>query len=368
MSMARAVTILSLVGILGLAVGHIPAATAQSGGGSEASTSAGAAKGTQKRTAKRDAKDKEASKSNGAADAALVRAQKALDAGKADVAVDQMNSLLATGGLDSGAMARAMMLRGLAYKKQGKPAQAISDLQSALWLKGALSEKDHSRAIQARAEAYREAGLGEAPPAPGQASNQTASTPPASERPVAPIQRSARAPVQPAPSANSGGGGFGDFLSGLFGSQKTTQPTASLQEAPAKGPLPAVSSWSDTEVKPAKRADTFRSKDKAEKAAKSKSKGPSAAEKTSSRSAKGNYRAQLAPVRSRAEASALAARVKKEQAGLLGGRGFEIDEATFGNMGKFYRVSIGPFASAGETQKLCSELRGKGIDCMQSTE
>ena len=40
-----------------------------------------------------------------------------------------------------------------------------------------------------------------------------------------------------------------------------------------------------------------------------------------------------------------------------------IDETTVGNMGSFYRVRIGPFASAQEGQAACAKLKGPGIDC-----
>lgn len=366
--MARAVTILALIGLLGLGDASGSLAAAQGVGDKGKNSKAAAAK--------------HAAKSGSKADHALARAKKALDAGKADVAVDQMNALLGTGGLDSQTMARAMVLRGLAYKKQGKPAQAISDLQSALWLKGALSDKDRSQALHARVEAYREAGLGEPPPAPGQATKQTAHTvaapvaapaaPTAAAR--APVRQATAAPQAAAPSS----GGLGDFLSGIFGGQKVSQPTASLREAaPPSAPRPSVSSWSNTEVVPAKNKEpAAKAKTSSGKPGKTTTKSKSnsrhkpadATEKTGARAARGKHEARLAPVRSRAEAAALAARVKKEEGSLLGGHRLEINETTFGNMGKFYRVSIGPFASANETQKLCAALRGKGIDCMHTTE
>jgi cell division protein FtsN len=33
-------------------------------------------------------------------------------------------------------------------------------------------------------------------------------------------------------------------------------------------------------------------------------------------------------------------------------------------MGTFYRVRFGPFASAQETQAVCTKLQGSGIDCL----
>ena len=58
-------------------------------------------------------------------------------------------------------MAKALLYRGMAYRQQQKPAQAISDITSALWLKGGLSPTDRTSALQQRAAAYQEAGLTE---------------------------------------------------------------------------------------------------------------------------------------------------------------------------------------------------------------
>ena len=56
-------------------------------------------------------------------------------------------------------MAKALLYRGIAYRQQKKPAQAIADLTSALWLKGGLAEADRSDALKQRTSAYQEAGL-----------------------------------------------------------------------------------------------------------------------------------------------------------------------------------------------------------------
>ena len=56
-------------------------------------------------------------------------------------------------------MAKALLYRGIAYRQQKKPAQAIADLTSALWLKGGLGGDDRTDAMRQRASAYQEAGL-----------------------------------------------------------------------------------------------------------------------------------------------------------------------------------------------------------------
>ena len=86
---------------------------------------------------------------------------KAYQAGSIQPAVDQLSAALRGGGLPSTDMARALYIRGLAYKKQSKPGLAISDLTSALWLKNGLADADRQIATAERAEAYRMAGLGD---------------------------------------------------------------------------------------------------------------------------------------------------------------------------------------------------------------
>lgn len=86
---------------------------------------------------------------------------KQYQAGKYGPAVDNLSAALRGGGLASGDMARALYIRGLAYKKQSKPGLAISDLTSALWLKNGLNDSDRANATAERAEAYRQAGLGD---------------------------------------------------------------------------------------------------------------------------------------------------------------------------------------------------------------
>ena len=86
---------------------------------------------------------------------------KSFQAGKLEPAVQQLSTALRGGGLASSEMARALYVRGMAYKRQSKPGLAISDLTSALWLKNGLNDTDRQSATAERAEAYRLAGLGD---------------------------------------------------------------------------------------------------------------------------------------------------------------------------------------------------------------
>ena len=84
--------------------------------------------------------------------------------------------------------------------------------------------------------------------------------------------------------------------------------------------------------------------------------------------AQAQYRVQVASVRSRSEAYALAVRLVSQHSGALEGRKPEIQEAVIGSMGTFYRVRLGPYASSEESQQICGSLRATGFDCLVVTQ
>lgn len=96
------------------------------------------------------AKAQEAGLKNGAA---------ALNAGNYDTAVRLLTSTVNSEGADAGEAAKALFLRGIAYRKLGQPSRAIADLGAAIWL--GLSSSDKVRAQVNRGLAYRSAGIGE---------------------------------------------------------------------------------------------------------------------------------------------------------------------------------------------------------------
>ena len=289
---------------------------------------------------------------------AIESANKLLQSGKAEQATQALTATLAGGNLPPAVMAKALYLRGVAYRQQGKPAQAISDLTSALWLKGGLADSDRADAMKQRTAAYGDAGLTET----GEA---VAAAPAAKER-----QASAKgwgATTSPdegsGSSAPLGGNWFKDWFSGwqnnnssqgeappkaTTGSiQKETAPPAAQ---PAASPARVASAWSSkTEVQPETAALVEREP------------APAAAK------FEGKFRVQLAIVRTEEEARALAVKAKRELAGVLAAREPEIDQAVLGNMGSFYRVRAGPYATMQETQAVCARIKGTGFDCMAVT-
>lgn len=420
-------------------------------------------------------------------DRVLDGAAKSLAEGNADAAMTALDGLLAGGKLPNNHMARALYLRGAAHRKKGRPAQAIADLTSAVWLKDGLGEADRAAALKERAEVSKEVGIADAggprsaaPPVPTSPEPARQTAPPAqtslitrpppqgapniseggfprvsssTPSPAAPAPRAAPQP-EPPPSAapapqirtpsppqtgivtrppaigepnlseggfpavtsstparestraesrptvprstpgkatsswdsrtsvategresgwvpaeerqksraaappetpSGSGGGIGQFFSGLFGNTPTTQPQrpARVAEAPSGAP----SSWSTSTRSPA----AGKSTDKSAQVTTSAVPSPEKA-------AQGAYRLQIAAVRSRTEAEAVAARVKTEHGREIGARKLDIDQTVFGNMGTFYRVRLGPYAAVGEPKALCDQLRTKGYDCLVVTQ
>jgi len=88
---------------------------------------------------------------------------KAYEAGRMESAIAELTVALSSGGLDSPQLAKALFYRGVAFRKQGKPGQAISDLMSAVWLRDGLSEVERATASDHCKGSYRDAGINEPP-------------------------------------------------------------------------------------------------------------------------------------------------------------------------------------------------------------
>jgi len=258
-----------------------------------------------------------------------------LQAGKTAEAVQAVTATMAAGNLPPAIMAKALYVRGVAYRRQGRSAQAISDLTAALWMKGGLGGDEREDAIKEKAEAYAEAGLAD----PGDS--------------------------RPAPKSAGGGG---NWLSGLFGGgqeppprppPKRAEPPPAPKEIDTK--VSVGSSWASETSPTSERPPPKQPPPKA--AVKAAPKTAKAPIPTASK-ADGRYLVQLAAMKTEAQALALAAKAKREHGALLATREQSIDRKVFGNMGAFYRVRFGPFASAQETQVVCAKLQGSGIDCL----
>jgi tetratricopeptide (TPR) repeat protein len=281
--------------------------------------------------------------------------------GKNDAAIQTISAGLAGGNLPPALMGRALYNRGMAYRKAGKPAQAISDLTSALWLKGGLADADRSDALQQRSQAYREAGLpdqtddngkvaGTAPNRPRTASAATSDT----------GNQSATPTPQPAPASNGGG-----FFASLFGGG-SAPPAQPVTQPPAAPTQPATSAWT-SEVRERK-AGTVAAANSPSPASKSAVTASVAATEASpspaTRIADGKFRARVALARTKADADAIALRLKAQFGQILASREPEIAQTTFGGMGTFFQVRVGPYATKAEATVACSKLKGDGLDCV----
>jgi hypothetical protein len=360
--MARGWRRQAIAAVAAAALAVVCAAGADAQAASKAQKRAAAAKGSKSK--KQDPVE---------AQRAIEAALKQLEAGKADQAVIALSTTLAGGNLPPASMAKALFYRGMAYRQQKKPAQAIADLTSAMWLKGGLSDSDRKDAVRQRAEAYREAGLSETgqpiAPAQPQAATRSASATTGwgaetTRLPTAP----AAARAAPATQPSSGGNFFENFFGGPPAPSPPPPPRAPATAAPVAPAPVAAAPVARTAPAPAREA---RPPQAATSGWSSNTQVRSAAPVVTgalTRKAEGKYRIQLGIVRTQGEADALAARVRQEQATLLASRSMEIDQAVVGSMGSFYRVRLGPFSSREETSAACAHLKGTGLDCLVVTQ
>jgi hypothetical protein len=323
---------------------------------------------------KPEAKPKRKKQDPAEAQRAVEAAAKLLEGGKAEQAVQTLTTTISGGNLPPAIMAKALLYRGMAYRNQQKPAQAISDITGALWLKGGLSPTDRTSALQQRAAAYHEAGLTES----GEPLPKNSPPTQARERPAqtssswGAATTTSGTDTASASQTSQSGGGWNIFGGGLFGGGSSSSQQQPKQEQAAQpkqeaapfattvkpAPEPrasstSTSSWaSSTEVRSAPVAQT--------REIETASIAPARPE--------GKFRVQVAMVRSQDEAMAVATKVKRDYAGALAAREPEIDQAVVGNMGSFYRVRVGPFATQNEGQQACAKLKGSGLDCLVVTQ
>jgi sporulation related protein len=92
-----------------------------------------------------------------AEDNGLKNGAASLAAGKFDAAVRQLSSTINSESAAPGDAAKALYLRGIAYRKMGESARAIADLGAAIWL--GLPQPDKVKALVNRGLAFKSAGL-----------------------------------------------------------------------------------------------------------------------------------------------------------------------------------------------------------------
>jgi SPOR domain len=314
-----------------------------------------------------------------------------------EAASEKFSKVLAGANVPAPLMAKTLLQRGMSYRQEGKPAQAVADLTSAMYLRNGLSEPEKADAAAQRSAAYREAGLteqGVASPdqnrstavASGTAASGDSSSRMAASSVNGPV--ASLAPGAEAPAQSSSGG----FFNKLFGSSESAAAAPAPTVAPAP-PTAAVSAWSNPEsAAPATGGKATKAGTKVATAIGAKEvlpwerpAGAPAADNPAPAKAKpapktaavaaeagskasvpgGKFRLQLAAVMSREEAQASAARVKSQFGSDIGSRAATIDEAALGSS-TMYIVRFGPYASAAEIKALCTRIRAAGTDCLQA--
>jgi hypothetical protein len=248
--MAGAWQTLTWTTLLGLGTSVAPQVAAQTLGDVGApfdTTSASGASATQRTSSKPEAR-----KDAAAAQKELEAGIASLEAGKTDSAVRRFTGVLSGGSLPSGLMAKALYHRGVAFRRLGKPVQAISDLTSALWLKNGLDESDRADALAMRAAAYRDAGLPDQVDAEQKQAGRVAGGPStggmtAPSRMHNGASEAAAASAEPpeaTAAAPASGGGLGRFFGDLFGrtSSGPAVQTGAVAASPSRSPS---SGWVD---------------------------------------------------------------------------------------------------------------------------
>jgi tetratricopeptide (TPR) repeat protein len=316
------------------------------------------------------------------------------------------------GTLTSSQTASALLYRGLAYRKQGMPGRALSDLTRALQQANGLSEAERSDAEENRSLASQEAGLGptesvaapvvslataepprkpvaqvttsKAPPAPAEsnwietASITTTVAPPAPKpQPASPATVVKAAPAPPEsnwikteaiattvarhvpksePATTSWGGKVQVSMAPLPTAPPVPDaplPKTSVAIAPAQpAPAPGAAAPVTTAAVAPEPAPT-------PAAPVAATPTPAVAETP----AAPKY-LQIATLHSRSEAFALSVRLTSQYGGEFGRRRLQVSETQAENQEKAYRVRLGPYGNADEPQRVCTSLRAAGYECL----
>lgn len=314
------------------------------------------------------------------------------EAGRTELAVQQLTGALSGGSLPTPLLARALYYRGAAYRKQNKPAQAIADLTSALWLKGGLTDSERKEAIQERSAAYRDAGLPDqavqtAAKSAAQPDKEETSTP-ASGNFFSSLfgggsaQQSAEATPPPArktsgvetasvanrtPPATAGWQTSTQQRPGTTAAAAPTapQPAAAAPQSAARtatAPQPATAAPAPQRTAAAAPPPAVAPKGWATNTVNAP--GSAAAAAAPAVAAGPTFRVQIATMRTKLDAESLAAQLQSELARDIGSRRPEVVETAGGSLGTIWRVRVGPFAEIEQSQALCAKVRNRGHDCM----
>ncbi|MEG6509479.1 SPOR domain-containing protein [Methyloligella sp. 2.7D] len=295
-----------------------------------------------------------------ATDPAVSGAVVDINQGNYSGATQRLSSALNKNEISSRDAAEILFYRGIAYRKMGRAAQAISDLGAAIWL--GLPSSQRVEAQVYRGFAYQALGLQkEADIEFGYAKKAAPSQASRLIKDGGTIgQLTAQAPTAASGSwlnrfGVGGGSATPELIPGKPAGPSPPKPAATsgmsaetravlTQEAPppATEPEPKgnrftrwFGSWGGTSAEPPEQDEVA--------------------------STGGTYNIQLAPRKSNSEAMALWRQVQSNPN--LAGKTPSVKKADLGNLGTFYRLQVGPFASKAESDAACNSLKRSGIDC-----
>ncbi len=78
----------------------------------------------------------------------------------------------------------------------------------------------------------------------------------------------------------------------------------------------------------------------------------------------GSHLVQVGAFRSQAEADGVWSKMQGKMGDFLGGKGKDVEVADLGSKGVYYRLRVGPFASADAAKTYCAGLKERGTDCL----
>ena len=76
------------------------------------------------------------------------------------------------------------------------------------------------------------------------------------------------------------------------------------------------------------------------------------------------YRLQVGAVKTPEIAKQELDRIKRQNGDLVGSLSLSVDRADLGDRGVFYRLHVGPIADAAQAERLCAQLRQRGVGCI----
>ncbi len=274
----------------------------------------------------------------------LSDAYKLMQDDKTAEAIKQLDGVITDSPEDTEAASKAMLLRGQAYVKAGRHAQALADFNAALWLQG-LSSSQRKQAVEGRKAALAKLGLGEGEASSSQteekpesvATPQPAPTASAQQPPQRPAAPSWQTEVQAAAEEEEDTGGIGSFFSGLFGgdTQEPAEQTASV----ATSRDPAASGWA-TRTAESEEPRPTRSSDG------------------------GQYRVQIASLSTREDAESEVKRLTRILGDAMAGETPNIVRTDTDAGNTYYRIMIGPKPSREDADEMCQMFQSRGVDCL----